>query len=110
MDQPSADRSEQHARQCAEPAAPHDQQVGILGHINQPDVGHLNWTIDEFPGREALSEHPAGWHERYPDVSVTPKLINHDADRWLVHHSDGGVQQSKPQPAQAGPSSICPET
>jgi nucleotide-binding universal stress UspA family protein len=22
-------------------------------------------------------------------VSVTPKLIPHDADRWLVNHSDG---------------------
>jgi nucleotide-binding universal stress UspA family protein len=52
-------------------------------------VGHLNWTIDEDLGREALSERLAGWRERYPDVSVTPKLINHDADRWLVNHSDG---------------------
>ena len=51
-------------------------------------VGHLNWTIDEDLGREALSERLAGWRERYPDVAVTPKLINHDADRWLVNHSD----------------------
>ena len=51
-------------------------------------IGHLNWTIDEDLGREALSERLAGWHERYPDVAVTPKLIAHDADRWLVNHSD----------------------
>ncbi len=51
-------------------------------------IGHINWTIDEDLGREALSERLAGWREQYPEVALTQKLITHDADRWLVNHSD----------------------
>ncbi len=49
---------------------------------------HLNWTIDEQNGDEALSERLAGWQENYPDVQVKPTVIHDDAGRWLVNHSD----------------------
>ena len=49
---------------------------------------HLNWTIDEQKGDEALSERLAGWQENYPDVQVKPNVIHDDAGRWLVNHSD----------------------
>ncbi len=49
---------------------------------------HLNWTIDEQKGHELLSERLAGWQENYPDVHVKPTVIQHDAGRWLVNHSD----------------------
>ncbi|MGB1225596.1 MAG: universal stress protein [Mycobacterium sp.] len=49
---------------------------------------HLNWTIDEQEGAEALSERLAGWQDRYPDVHVTPTLIRQGAGSWLVDQSD----------------------
>jgi len=49
---------------------------------------HLNWTIDEQEGDEALSERLAGWQETYPDVQVKPTVIHGDAGRWLVNHSE----------------------
>jgi nucleotide-binding universal stress UspA family protein len=49
---------------------------------------HLDLTIDEQKGDEALSERLAGWQENYPDVQVKPTVIHDDAGRWLVNHSD----------------------
>lgn len=49
---------------------------------------HLNWTIDEQKGGEALSERLAGWQENYPDVQLKPTVIHEDAGRWLVDQSD----------------------
>lgn len=48
----------------------------------------LDGAMDEQRGAEILSERLAGWQEDYPDVHVKPTLIDQDAGRWLVNHSD----------------------
>ena len=49
---------------------------------------HLRTRIEEEKGAEVLGERLAGWHEKYPDVRVTPTLIPNNAGRWLVDNSE----------------------
>lgn len=48
----------------------------------------IDWDRQLEVGREVLSERLAGWHERYPDVSVDHRLVSGDPGARLVAASE----------------------
>jgi nucleotide-binding universal stress UspA family protein len=55
--------------------------VGVL-----PVLG-MDWKEYEDQGREVLGERLAGYHERYPDVQVTRRIVCDQPARWLIDES-----------------------
>jgi nucleotide-binding universal stress UspA family protein len=47
----------------------------------------MDWTEYEEQGHEVLGERLAGWHEQYPDVQVTRRIVCDQPARWLIDES-----------------------
>lgn len=48
----------------------------------------MDWHEYESKGHEVLGERLAGWHEQYPDVAVTRRLVCDQPARWLIRESE----------------------
>ncbi|MCG7592620.1 universal stress protein [Mycobacterium sp. PSTR-4-N] len=44
----------------------------------------MNWHERQDEGHEILGERLAGWHESYPDVHVSRRIVCDKAARWLI--------------------------
>ncbi|MGA9491362.1 MAG: universal stress protein [Mycobacterium sp.] len=68
------------------------REVPLLALHAWSDVGvfpifGMDWRDYQGEGEEILAERLAGWHERYPDVHVSRRLVCDTPAHWLLQES-----------------------